>query len=769
MFALSFSLLLSLIHQVEAVPLQVTHQGRLLDTNGAAITGIQSMTFTIFDDPNNGTDLWTETLSVGFTNGYYATVLGANETTNPLDSLILSQYPLYLEIQIGQGTPLTPRTALQSVPYAQIAGTAESVDGGIVNASEINIGSQPVIDNSGQWVGPAISVDWNNIDANTIPADLADGDNDTQLSEGQVESFITNDSIELASGSTLQGGGLILSESSVISWGQLDASTIPTDLADGDDDTLANLSCTIGEIAGWGGNAWVCTSDNTLSAADLGTLLTNNAVDLNPSTTIGGLDILTPLDDSDTLANLSCINDGDIPRYDLATGGWYCDAEAGLSANEVVTTVESANSLTLPASTTLNGNGILTTNSSLSWNQLDTSSIPAGLNDGDDVLGESEVETMITNGAIDLAANTTVNGELIVTTPPSCLDGQILSYDAASGLWNCIDFSNIIDQDGDGILAWNDCDDTDGSLLAIADDADCDGIETSDDCDDSNPNSTAISQDADCDGFPFNIDCDDTLASITDSGTGDTQDCAATTCQAIRSVYTSSNTGIYWISPDGGTAYQAYCEMSTDGGGWTLLGTVFGGDSNNWNTEFGNWSNTSTLGSASTPFQDFKSEAWVDYDLSGAEVLIERRYNGTMQSQTRLSNNCLHNKSHFYQLFTTWDTSLRCGRSDITVITPASTVTGLSAAGYQEGVGANGMDGSSTNGWCWNGGDNDSNTFKGHAGYNQNSYGCYGAGHLSYVGVFTNGSNQYTNSDITGTNWIYGTNYNLTGLSFYIR
>ena len=26
-----------------------------------------------------------------------------------------------------------------------------------------------------------------------------------------------------------------------------------------------------------------------------------------------------------------------------------------------------------------------------------------------------------------------------------------------------------------------------------------------------------------------------------------------------------------------------YCNMTTDGGGWTLLGTIYGGDGNNWN------------------------------------------------------------------------------------------------------------------------------------------------------------------------------------------
>lgn len=615
-----FSLLLSLQSMAHAVPLQMTHQGRLLDANGAAVTGVQSLTFTIFDDPNNGTDLWTETLSVSFNNGYYAAVLGADEIANPLDSLILGQYPLFLEIQVAQGTPLSPRTTLQSVPYAQISGTAESVDGGSVNASEVSIATQPVINAQGEWVGSPISISWSDIDASTIPGDLADGDNDTQLSESTVEAYITNGAIGLAQSSTVQGQGLILTESSTIQWSQLDASTIP-----------------------------------------------------------------------------------------------------------------------------------------------------AGLADGDDVLNENTVENMITNGPLDLASNTTVNGEQIITTPPSCFDGQILSFDAGSGLWNCIDFSNIIDQDADGILAWNDCNDFDASLLAVVNDADCDGIVTADDCDDNNAFSNAISDDADCDGLVAALDCDDNNAAITTSGTGDTASCAASTCQEIRSEYTSSQTGLYWISPDGGSAYEAYCDMTTDGGGWTLLGTVYGGDTDNWNTEFGYWSDTSTLGSVSTPFQDYKSEAWIDYDLSSAEVMLERRYNSSVQAQARLSNACLHSKSYFYQLFTTWDTSLKCNRSEVTVITPATSTTGLQSSSYQEGVGSNGLGSSGTNGWCWNGGDNNANTFKGHAGWNQNTYNCYGRGHLGYVGVFDNGHSQYTNTDITGTNWLNGTNYALTSFSFYVR
>ena len=65
-------------------------------------------------------------------------------------------------------------------------------------------------------------------------------------------------------------------------------------------------------------------------------------------------------------------------------------------------------------------------------------------------------------------------------------------------------------------------------------------------------------------------------------------------------------------------------------------------------------------------------------------------------------------------------------------------------------------------------GDNNSNTFRDMLGGTSN-YNCYGRGHLGYVGVFTNGHSQYTNVDITGTNWLNSTNYALTSFSFYVR
>ena len=41
-----------------AVPLQLAHQGRLLDTEQAPLDGTHDLTFRLFDAPTDGTLLW---------------------------------------------------------------------------------------------------------------------------------------------------------------------------------------------------------------------------------------------------------------------------------------------------------------------------------------------------------------------------------------------------------------------------------------------------------------------------------------------------------------------------------------------------------------------------------------------------------------------------------------------------------------------------------------------------------------------------------------
>ena len=372
---LSILSVLMLSNSALAVPIQVNQQGRLLYADGEGLTGSHQLIFQLYDEQTGGDIQWAESITVQFNNGYYSTMLGTDEETNPLDNSIFANYPLYLELKVN-GEALSPRHQLTSVPYAQIAGVAESVDGGTVRASEIIVGGQTVIDGDGNWVGPGMT------------------------------------------------------------------------------DTLSSLSCALGEIAGWNGSAWTCVSDNTLTYTDIENYLLNNPIDLNVNTTIGGSTVVSSVDDSDTLASLSCVNDGEIARYDLALGEWYCDADIDTVLDEAtVETYITNGAIDLNSGTTIGGATIVTTGmdadtlAGLSCTNGQVAKYNTGTGlwacgddvDTDTTLSEGTVETYVTNGAIDLNASTTIGGSEIIPQPVGCTDSQVLIYNAGTSSWVCGD------------------------------------------------------------------------------------------------------------------------------------------------------------------------------------------------------------------------------------------------------------------------------------------------------------------------------------------
>ena len=261
-----------------AVPLQMTQQGRVVDSAGVPYEGAYIFQFHIYDAQSGGNALWSEVQTVNVLNGYYSAVLGADVQNNPLNEQVLSLYPLYLELQVAANAPLD-RQAIHSAPYAQMSGVAESVDGGSVNASDISVGGAPVVDSGRNWVGEPLTVDWSNVTG--IPNGFSDGVDDV-LNESQVEGFITNGGVDLSSNTTLGGQSIVTT--------------------DNDQDSLALFSCTDGQILKFDSaiGDWFCESD------------------------------------SDSLNALSC-SGGQVAVYDQALAAWVCgessDTLAALSCS----------------------------------------------------------------------------------------------------------------------------------------------------------------------------------------------------------------------------------------------------------------------------------------------------------------------------------------------------------------------------------------------------------------------------------------------------
>ena len=142
----------------------------------------------------------------------------------------------------------------------------------------------------------------------------ADIDTNTQLSEGQVETFITNGSTGLANGSqwaaltSLRPLRMPIPNSLNLKWKPL----LPMALSDWQ-------TALIGRFYN---RDYIDTDQNTqLSESQVETFVTNGSIGLANGSTMGGSTIVTTATDSDTLAGLNCSTD-EVAKWNGSQPQW---------------------------------------------------------------------------------------------------------------------------------------------------------------------------------------------------------------------------------------------------------------------------------------------------------------------------------------------------------------------------------------------------------------------------------------------------------------
>lgn len=143
-------------------PAIVSIQGTLADLEGAPLDGNVAITVRLYDAPSDGAMLHTETMTLDVDQGFFTAYLGS---LNALDlSLFRDVGTIYLGLSVEGDPEMTPRLEVGSVPFAafaQHAGDAQTLQG---------------------LTPDDFSSDWTDI--TSIPADIADGDQDTTYTAG---------------------------------------------------------------------------------------------------------------------------------------------------------------------------------------------------------------------------------------------------------------------------------------------------------------------------------------------------------------------------------------------------------------------------------------------------------------------------------------------------------------------------------------------------------------------------------------------------------
>uniref|UniRef100_A0A673MPV6 Intelectin-like n=1 Tax=Sinocyclocheilus rhinocerous TaxID=307959 RepID=A0A673MPV6_9TELE len=143
---------------------------------------------------------------------------------------------------------------------------------------------------------------------------------------------------------------------------------------------------------------------------------------------------------------------------------------------------------------------------------------------------------------------------------------------------------------------------------------------------------------------------------------------AARSCKELHEKYQVYDDGLYYLNSSRGVLYQTFCDMTTAGGGWTLVASVHennmygkctlgdrwsnqqGSDPNRPDGE-GTWANTVTFGTAeSSTSDDYKNPGY--YDIAAQDVSVWHVPNNIdLEQWSATSILRYHTENHFLNLY----------------------------------------------------------------------------------------------------------------------
>ena len=294
------------------------------------------------------------------------------------------------------------------------------------------------------------------------------------------------------------------------------------------------------------------------SEAEVETFIVNGPLNLASGTTLNSKSIVTQ--------NAPC-QDGELLLYDLANAAWVCgeDSDTTLSAAQVKSIIEQS-VVNLSAGSSVSGQAILHQGSTLPVANLSRegvsdgdilqvqgsdvrwTSAPVGLDRFDCATGEHvgytsngwECVPIQFNAAAPLAfsnGNLTFDENAVRTNIQNDFDTRYARVDSGAG---DISFAGAIQAGSTTAI----CDANSGQRGSIRWNAGSDQLEV-------------------CSSVGWRV--------LRQGADGSSAYQAARNCFRLHQNYPSLPDGVYWIQPPGLDAFQAYCDMTHNGGGWTLV------------------------------------------------------------------------------------------------------------------------------------------------------------------------------------------------------